>query len=230
MRYRTKGGETIEMRHCRQDPNDRTGHDAGYVIRRVDAFIEGNHVGYLKIAYVPSNRLSEVFPTLWHWVRRTQGWMVNLDDPVKLWCDAHRYAQVVPASQPHIAPWSLTRKVAPDLDVIQADLDLLEDRPLPYGSIRERYQSWCRDQVDRPHVDYIRVFDKWRRQGIGTTLLDAGARWMADTYGLPLYGSSLQSNEAKAVWAALLATGEYPADRRRVPWGSQEVPVLDYTR
>jgi GNAT superfamily N-acetyltransferase len=223
--YRTKDyGQLVEMVYHRQDPGDRVGYDSGHVIRRIDAVVGGEHAGYLKISYVPSNRLSEVFPTLWHWARKCHGWGLDLDDPVELWIRAHLHASRCPISRPNVGPWSLTRAMAPDPETMQADLDALEDR----GMVRENYRAWCRDQVDRPHVDYIRVFLPWQRLGIGTALLDAGARWMADTYGLFLSASTIQSDEAKALWAAVQESGEYPVERRRVPWGKQEVPVMDY--
>lgn len=54
--------------------------------------------------------------------------------------------------------------------------------------------------VDHPFVDFIRVNDDMRRQGIGTALYQYGAKWLAREKGLPLYASGIQTTEAKAAW------------------------------
>lgn len=60
--------------------------------------------------------------------------------------------------------------------------------------------------MNKPLVDYIRVYDQYARQGIGTMLYVEGTKWMNEL-GMDLYASGLQSDEAKAVWKAM--AGKY---------------------
>lgn len=58
--------------------------------------------------------------------------------------------------------------------------------------------------LNKPLVDYIRVTEKFQRQGIGIALYEEGAKHLA-SMGLKLYASTSQQPGAKAAWEWLKA-------------------------
>jgi len=243
--YKTKDGRPITFRYYEQAPDDQMGLCKGYICHRVEALVDGVLAGYLKIAYVPHEGLEAAFPTIWDWTYRTQGWCFNRDTLDGIWRGCHHYAHRTPASlRGKIASYLHVRKsMIPDPVTMQADLDILEHEEYLGGrTVWDRRREWEEWFVDRPYVDYMRVYEgddapyrregptgtNWRRQGIATALYDAGARWLAQSKGFPLHGG-LQTDEAMAVWDAMEASGRYPIDIRKKPWDDTTGPVLDYT-
>lgn len=221
MSWRTRNGRPIEFGFQENDPEDERGVNKGYVVRRVDAYVDGIHAGYLKISYVPSKRVPECYPSVWHWLEAIKGWSLQLDDLSDTWAKCHNYAQRLPASLrgSGISVGSLSAHI-PDAEIMREDLAVLEDTWI-YGlwqSPREAFRTFINQSVDYAFVDYIRVFDgkswcdapakiNWQRQGIGTALYIEGARWLAHKFGLPMHASGLQSESAQAAWDSMRARG-----------------------
>lgn len=74
---------------------------------------------------------------------------------------------------------------------------MLNDLSERYEHQFEKFKEF---HYDKPLVDYIRVYEPHRRKRIGAALYEKAARWLAETKGLKLYASGIQSNEAKAAW------------------------------
>lgn len=241
--WRTKDGRIIAMEFHPMDPEDTRGVNKGYVVRRVNAYVEGVHAGYLKISYVPKERVPECYPTPWHWLTALKGWCFDASNLRDCWVRAHHHAQKVPVSLrgQGIASNALA-SVEADEAAMQADLDALADSYIYSldGTPKEALAAFIKRSVDYAFVDHIRVFKgktafgqegpteiNWRRQGIATAMYNEGARWMAETYGLALHGSSLQSEEADGVWLAMMKAGKYPIATRLRPDG-RAIYMLDY--
>jgi len=224
---------TLTFQYLDQDPDDMRGLEKGFVCRRINAIRDGQAVGYIKIAYIPEASLPDCFPTIWHWYR-IMGTCFDTDDLADAWFAIHWSVGVTPASLKGKLPYmrGLSRKMAPDEATIQSDLAALEKLEARWGgewrTVHDWYADFCRSHVDRPIVDYIKVEEACRRQGIGTALYNAGARWLAERWGLALHASGLQSNEAKATWDAMQASGQFPIELRKRPWDDKKVPVFDY--
>lgn len=246
MNATTKDGRTIHFEYFEQDPEDQKGLNAGFVCHRVDASVEGVPAGYLKISYVPHDRLDAAFPTIWKWAHLTQGWCFDDGSVEATWRGCHLYAHRTPASlRGRVSSYLSVRKdMTPDEVTMRADLAILErDAFLGSRTIWDRRRDWERDMVDRPIVDYIRVYEgdaapfrrdgptgvDFRRLRVATALYEAGARWLAETKGLPLHASGIQSDEAMWVWEAMTRAGRLPIEMRKRPWDDRKVPVLDYT-
>jgi len=242
---KTKDGRSITFECLETDPKDTRGQEKGYIVHCIRAFVDGVEAGYLKISYVPSGWLDKCFPTVWHWVNKVHGWSMNPDDPKDLWRQTHRYASRLPNSLKNsgILPWMVADKHIPDEDTIRADMKVLEEQPisgLRWKTVPQAYADFRKWHVDRPVVDFVRVYQgvsrdnptgtDWRRQGVGTALYIAAARWLAETKGLPLHASGLQSGEATATWKAMRKDKDLPIRLRKRPWDKKRVPVLDYTR
>ena len=83
----------------------------------------------------------------------------------------------------------------------------------------QKFKQW---NLDKPHVDYIRVDNVWKRQGIATALYNYGAKWLAQVHHLPLYASTLQQPEAAKAWDAMEAKGFPVKHQKVVPDRSKE--------
>jgi hypothetical protein len=242
--WQTKDGRDIEFRFHEQDPTDAKGLEKGYVVRRVDAYVAGLHAGYLKMSYVPAERVPEVFPTVWHWFR-FRGCIFNPEVLADTWLRAH-HANYVPDSLAGqgVSYLGLTKDMIPDEDTMRADLATLADKPfrcLGYETPNETFAHFQQHSVDYAFVDYIKVFqgkhrfgqegpcpEGFLRQGVGTALYNEGARWLAERFGLPLHGSGLQSDDAQATWQTMLSSDRFPI-RQITRDDGKRIYRLDYT-
>jgi len=97
--------------------------------------------------------------------------------------------------------------------------------------------------VDRPYVDFIRVFKgpdphfnlgnegplNFRGEGISMALYEYAARWLAEHKDMSLRASGLQSEEAKARWDQMAESAVYPIHEVTLPT-KRTYRVLDYTK
>jgi hypothetical protein len=66
----------------------------------------------------------------------------------------------------------------------------------------KKYLQMKNQLKDKPFVDFIRVDDEYKRQGIGEAMYLEGSKWMKEK-GMQLRSSTLQSPEAQASWQNL---------------------------
>lgn len=251
MKAVTHKGLEVDLLFHEQDPHDQKGQDDGWVCHRIEALVDGQVIGYLKIEYVPSKTFSEKVPSIWHWWSPTRG---RADDLAEVWYLAHFHLGVIPKSlQGRITRYlALSRKEhTPTEDVILADLKALEKQVKGRG-IKDpwsEFEAFKRNHMDRPKVGYIytqfpsslkvRIAKMngepvpgpdWRRKGVATLLYTEGAKWLAREKGLPLWASTLQQDCATSTWTYLMTSGHYPVRKEPCPWDSgKQVPLLDYT-
>lgn len=173
----------------------------GYIVQQIDVFLDGHPVGYIRISFLSKGLCYQLMPTAWHYMDLHQGWSCPMDNLVKLWKNTHLHARRCPASRPDLAPWSISDRDIPDEKTMVADLAILEK---PY---RRRMRKKIRSHGNIPIVEYSKVDKALRRQGIGTQLYIAMARFLAETYDLPLYASTLQTPEAQALWQGMRRDG-----------------------
>ncbi|NJL71073.1 MAG: GNAT family N-acetyltransferase [Candidatus Competibacteraceae bacterium] len=91
-------------------------------------------------------------------------------------------------------------------DILEADLQALLARNPGWIQDYAEFIAW---QIDKPYVDFIRVDEDYRRQGIAKAMYLKGADMLAKEFRLPLYASTLQQEHAKLVWDSIAADG-YP--------------------
>ena len=182
-------------------------HDIGEPDRRgwrVDALelaVGGEPAGYLKVAYVPRDRLIALHPpAVWQAISRYAAEAEGV--PVAAW---RRSGAAV--GRPPRAP----------LDVLEGALRRLEGR---LAAHRLGFSpAFC---VERPYEDFIRIYDEgdavrdfpagvpggrkagrsFRRLALAPLLYREGARWMSER-GVLLHASDVQAPPARAAWARL---------------------------
>lgn len=191
----------------------------GYVIHLINAMLGDQPVGYIRTSFLSKSLGYQLMPTAWHYMKLHQGWCLSLDNIGSLWKSAHLYAGCCPISRPRLASWSISDKDIPDEETIRSDLQTLEK---PY---LRRMRREIRKHGNIPIVEYVKVEEAYRRQGIGTQLYIMMAKFLAETYDLPLYASTLQTPEAEALWQGMRQEG-LPISRKIA--GGKKRYCLDY--
>jgi hypothetical protein len=188
--------EIIRYPDCEGDDN------RGFMVDRLHIHINGQNTGYLAMAHIPFHR------------------MVS-------WYDQE------------FADTALKYYAATRQRTVKALLKSGERLGLPPTLSRDKCLTLMRKfhgrltlpgggnivyHLDRPYVDYIRIYDEtdwvrsgpplrfyskhqepkyqgpnYRRHGLGTLLYSEGARWMQER-GMLLYASDLQQPEARMAW------------------------------
>ncbi len=64
----------------------------------------------------------------------------------------------------------------------------------------DQYKKFKAYNLDRPIIDYIRTEKDARRQYVGLAMYQFGAKWVNDKFGLHLYESDTQTDDAKRIW------------------------------
>ena len=234
MDYRTSAGDQIIFLVHDPDPNDQAGAKKGFTLIRIDAYIRpkdapallfeedylGEYAGYLKISYVPHQNWERLITSPWRHAQRWEGRFsgVNVDDLDVL----YKYFKGWHTTWPDIEEATYEQR----LRMVQDNVDM-ERMELIMASDYAYH-------VDKPLVDFIRVFKPWQRRGIALALYDFGAWWLANEKGLRLYASGMQEPAAKAAWDAMEQNPDFPTGSQWYtdiahPRRSKERRYLDYT-
>lgn len=197
----------------------RDGIGEPFVVHRLRASVDGAPAGYVKLAYVPRAAQEATIPDPLHLTLRERGYRQlsdrllaeaperwATDDLADLLRAFGRYLRL-PADAPReriLAEWGRVRA------------QITEDA-------RGRFEDYVEAHVDRPRVDFIRVFRAGdrvdsrsdddvraerdhRRLGVATALYETAARWM-DANGMRVWASGLQQPEAAAAWERMAQRG-----------------------
>jgi hypothetical protein len=163
----------------------------GWRLDVVEAHVNRKKVGYLKISYVPRRQFKEVYPDTLHYMYILSGWghKQNFSDIKGLTKSlSFRLNHVEIKEQGQTDEWW-----AEKYHSLVAQLEKY---------YKKQYVEFLNYWVDKPLVDYISVDKEFQNGGIGAGLYIAGAKWMAEK-DMVLFGSSLQSPEAKKSWEYL---------------------------
>ncbi|WP_217925158.1 hypothetical protein [Miltoncostaea oceani] len=184
----------------------------GWTVHRLGVQARGREAGYLKISYVPADRAARLFPDPFHYALERSGSFYALKRlleraPEAEWDEPELRAAV--ESGRGWVPWDEQQRLK-GLGACGLRDEWAAVRSRIQEDFAEQHRSFLEFHVDKPLVDYIRVFDGYdcdgeddfRRQGIALSLYAVGARWMAAN-GMCLWASGLQSEEAAEAWERL---------------------------
>lgn len=192
--WKTRHGQPIEMRW----EEDILDENRGWITHRMQALIDGQEAGYLKTSYIPSCNVARYYPDITHYLAQIRGeWSLVSEDPIE---------RLIAMSY-KVELW---RNVLKREDVLTMSLQERAERSITYmQKLEEEYGEDFNDflnyYVDKPYVDYINVEIEFQRRGIGLALYESTAYKLAEK-GLRLYGSTLQSDPAKAAWERMTKT------------------------
>lgn len=179
------------------DTEDRMGEKKGFSITTIEAIHNGEVVGYLKISWLLSDNFKKQIPTVWHFEKKWNGkTKIDLDaaesgDVEKLFSSLCGYG----------VPF-------PNYEAIES-LSLSEKKEFLIRLERERtghMNEYIKDLIDSPFVDFIKVSDECRRNGIGTSLYIQAARF-CESKGYKFRSSRTQSKEAEKTWLSMVKKG-----------------------
>lgn len=249
---KTKFGEPIQMRYKRDLPN--RGIDAGWAVHLVTAYVNNEEAGYLKIGYLPSEKLATHMPNVLHYAGLVKGW-----SGVTRALKSGDTRALIRAMAGHLPDMAVLMDTAALADKSQAWLDATLENYTQ--RVTEKYGGKFADflsfHVDKPMVDFIKVYAEgqkklnlehpgdekevslrdYRRQHIGLALYKAGAQWMAEQ-DMRLYASGLQGDEAQCAWSAMQGREGYcvmseqvtPQAAGRKPYQRRFLSYLDADR
>lgn len=202
LEYSTKRGQDIDLQYI---PDSEGDNNRGWQVDQIDAYVDGEKVGFIKVSYIPHERWVKNYPSIFNYMAEINGKRYLF--PFKK-TDIH-YERLTDEEQRNLLKrLKNDQRYGSDKDVEQLTnrevLQSLRDieQKLLNGQQGVQFKQFKNFHKDKPLVDYIKVDEQWRRQGIGEALYQAAALWMKQK-GMKLYASGLQSDEAKASWDKL---------------------------
>lgn len=221
-KYTTKSGGEITFKRIEDAERQKDPHSA-WVVDRIDAYLDGEKVGYLKISYVPDKNWHKYFPNIFAFEDRLSGQAIFV--PKEMFPGTDRYHET-PTKDTYdyttyneeqlrnllkrvvfifkLADWSKEDEYVAQFntrrDLIR-ELNRIENL-LMKRRPGKRYLQMKNQLKDKPFVDFINVDDEYKRQGIGEAMYLEGSKWMKEK-GMQLRSSTLQSPEAQASWQNL---------------------------
>jgi len=180
-------------------PDSEGDKNRGWRVDKLEAFINGEQVGYINMSWIPKERFNREFPTILDYLGKIKGKgdfiqkysRYNLSEPlgrIKAMLDDIDYT--------HTKSKNPTLDTMPPNKVVAMEKRFIKDYEKKFG---KEFSEFKEHWMDKPLVDYIHVEDGWRRKGIAISLYEEGAKYLA-SIGLKLYASSLQQPGAKAAW------------------------------
>lgn len=220
----TKSGEEIKFVRIEDSEGDK---NRGWQVDQIEAFIGKQNAGYLKMSYIPSERFTAYYPTIFNFVTQIKGKTVL--PYKKQTINFNKLTDSELSEYWQYAYYSAYDRY-PDYD-FQDSTYKINGRPISSLTRKELLQQWNAIElitnkkwnkqlrefknfhVDKPLVDYINVNQNFQRQRIGEALYKEGATWMAEK-GMKLYASGLQSKQAELVWIHMNQKGMVRRDKR----------------
>ena len=171
-----------------------------WACHQVKATLNGQEIGYLKMAYVDPKLVKERCPTVWHFQRMISGWGIDPDDPKSIYKYMNRCGSTPPPEDPKSLRDELKRM----------------DKA---GDVSKKMKKWLKE-MNYAYVEYIKVHDDYRGNGYAMHIYREGARWLKQEFGWDLNSSTLQQDEAKRVWEKMVERGPdfgFPIVRAKDP-------------
>lgn len=217
-RDETKSGEPISFEVVKDFEGDK---NRGWRVDKINAFVDGQQAGYIKLSYIPRERFVRHYPTIFHFLAKIKGMGEMIIG--SSWTDIRHYREYSDDELRKFVKNARFRLLRDEsLNVNELDRDDLLKQALAleqraneeYGEMFQKFETF---HVDKPLVDYIRVFSQgeyvnrdsnersrrdFQRQRVGEALYLKGAEYLK-AQGLRLHASDTQSPQAKAAWQML---------------------------
>lgn len=206
----TKGNQPIEFKIHKQSPDKGDQLSRGWVVHKIEAFINKKPAGWIKISYVPDEKFKKEYSNIVQFAEKIAGNLFSLGreyDHLRNKADYptdnfNNYPLIVQVYGLHtqVQAWpgytyekleELSNKEL--LELKEKFLKMLWKR---HGKRFEEFQDF---HINKPLVDYIKVYPEFQRQRIGVALYEKAAKWLAGK-GMKLYASGIQTNEAQKAW------------------------------
>lgn len=239
---RLKDGRVIEFAYI--DPAVRAASFKGHW-RTVEvcALLDGKDIGHITISWISKEAVKKM--SLWD-VLKEKGHCIlpqteegfggreirGEDHTYQMWKNIHWWAHRRPSSLPPAEKdegWQtgdvsmLPRNQWPTEEQMQRDIDEMEQK------FQHHKEAWVKDHlrlIDHPFIEFGEVDVPYRRLGVATAMVEAGARWMAER-GMYLRSSTLPYGAENDFWSGIDAKGALPITKRNVFKGKTS-RIIDY--
>lgn len=235
--YKTKDNRKVEFVIKEDSEGDE---NRGWIVHKIDAFVESVNVGYIKISYIPKERFKEHYPTIFSYESKIQG---RSTLPFKyesvhyknLSLDNLRY-MVKKLGNNGNWGFEVEYDFKSDKNYIGEECisDMNRETLLFYiekaeksrkgKESQKKFRKFFNFHVNKPIVDYIRVYDgldglkqihkSFQRLGIGTALYLKASEFLKSK-GLVLRASGIQQDEAQQAWKKFERLGYVSSDKDR---------------
>lgn len=224
----SKDGEKITF----DFKEDAERENRGFTVHHITAYLNGEEAGYLKISYIPQEKWDEFMPDIYHYLSNMAGFCIGLkkgeirenhdykkgEQAEKFPIDSLQGKQTLIYEMQrfvHSLSDGLKEKDCFSLTEEQVAQEMINLNQITERKHGNQYRETKDFHVDKPLVDYIRVYHKddiyfpdkrlddtlvdksYRGKGLGLALYKAGALWMGMN-NLRLYRSGVQSEEAQS--------------------------------
>jgi GNAT superfamily N-acetyltransferase len=231
--------------HFRFKPSVEKGTAAtnnGHVVRRLELFLDDpvepedfelsggfsgdGEVGYINVTYITEESWERLYTGdsgLLRWLNDFQGAHFK---PEK-----HSLEKTVKLLSQKCENW---HDWLSDDEVEEMSQEELEVRFDSYTSElwekhRTEHENTRKFHVGKPRVEFVRVKERFQRNGYGTALYRRITEILQERYGLCLYSTNLQSESAVATWEHLLEAEWSEVEEVEVPF-DKDLPGCDNTR
>lgn len=189
-------------------PHDYRSLVGGFVVSRLEAVTDDERVvAYLNVVHTNKDVCEAYMPTIWHYADEHTGrsFPTGEDaDPRKAWLRAWQH---LARTNPRTIRRA-TRSVLEVKDAPTDEVELFTDLAKAVRLLRAERDQWVAS-LRHPQVDYAWVDEDRRRRGLGRDMYMMCAAHLA-SMDMMLCASGVQSDEAKALWAALVADPTIP--------------------
>lgn len=234
LEYKTKSGKDITFEYHEDFEGDK---NRGWQVDKIDAYVDGEYAGYIKLSYIPKERFKRYYPSVLNFMTQIGGGHIlpykKGDVDYKTLSDEELtkvLKNLIHKSRRYRSIWD-DKEIPNERKEIIAAIDDIIKNGLKHSN--DEFKKFAEYWVDKPIVDYIRVFGEgedrsqprfgvhasdsptdFKRQRIGTALYLEAADYLKQK-GLKLYASGLQSDEAQGAWANLEKMNKVASDGDR---------------
>jgi hypothetical protein len=187
MQYLTKDGKPITFT---PKPFDENSDKRGWVVHKIFAYVNGEEAGYITLSYIAKDKWNQIYHNNpWIFRHIAQG---HYDIPENILED--RNAIVKYYANAYYPDY-------PDKLSIAESWASYEEK-----KAKQEFRNYYLYFVDKPIVDFIRTYPKFKRQHIALSLHEFANQWLKTNFGLHLWMSYCRTDDGKCFYDANLLT------------------------
>lgn len=212
----------MQIQFKRLENTRHRGYDSVWIYDQIDAFIDEEKVGYLRMAYISSEQMKKFKkePFLF----ATQALRADFDFFEKTYKfekdkSSFTYTPIL-LNQALFVLSNIEFKGSTQSQEFNDrfdEINKMEERELQeyinenntktFNYFCKKGKRYLEYHSCRPDIDFIQVEEEHQLKGIGTALYREAARWMLEK-GMVLHSSTLQSGPAQKAWDKMVERGE----------------------
>lgn len=189
----------------------------------IRAFVDGEDVGYLKISYIPKKNAKLLFPDVLTFMHRNNSNLIFPSEVINdhlgpvdysSMSDGQLRELLIGLTLTFFGGWSDRQNAIKRMDKREMLVMLKEYMRVSKRKNGPDYKKFLETYVDKPFVNFIKVFDNFQQTGIATLLYVITSKWLQER-GMYLYAGDPQTDRAKEIWNRMEDKGWVLFDGKR---------------